>query len=89
MPETIDLLEIPAGRISLQRFFDWHVCKAFHRPEMSLEELNHINFDWFAPRNAHRHTPEEVRGWCAGLGLAIEHERIEEAGITIRAKKVG
>jgi SAM-dependent methyltransferase len=89
VPETIDLLEIPAGRISLQRFFYWHVCKAFHRPEMSLEELNHINFDWFAPRNAHRHTPEEVRGWCAALGLAIEHERIEEAGITIRAKKVG
>jgi SAM-dependent methyltransferase len=89
VPEAIDLLEIPAGRISLQRFFYWHVCKAFYRPEMSLEELNHINFDWFAPKNAHRHTPEEVRTWCAALGLAIEHERIEEAGITIGAKKAG
>lgn len=89
VPERIDLLEIPAGRMSLQRFFYWHVCKAFYRPEMSLEELNHINFDWFVPKNAHRHTPEEVRGWCSALGLTIEHERIEEAGITIRARKAG
>lgn len=85
--EPIDLLEIPAGRINLQRLVYWHVFKAFYRPEMSLDEMNHINFDWYAPKNAHRHSPEEVRAWCADLGLSIEHERVEEAGITIIARK--
>lgn len=87
VPEAIDLLEIPAGRINLQRLFYWHVFKAFHRPEMALAEMNHINFDWYAPKNAHRQTPAEVRAWCRDLSLAIEHERIEEAGITIVARK--
>jgi SAM-dependent methyltransferase len=87
VPEAIELLEIPAGRINLQRLFYWHVFKAFHRPEMTLEEMNHINFDWFGPKNAHRQSPAEVRSWCAELSLAIEHERVEEAGISIIARK--
>ena len=87
IPEPVDLLEIPAGRINLQRFFYWHVFKAFYRPDMTRDEMNHINFDWYAPRNAHRHTIEEVRGWCTKAGFTIERERVEEAGITIIAKK--
>jgi hypothetical protein len=55
---------------------------------MSLEEMNHLNFDWYAPKNAHRHSPEDVRTWCAALGLAIEHEKVEEAGITTIARKI-
>jgi arsenite methyltransferase len=49
--------------------------------------MNHLNFDWYAPKNAHRQSPEQVRRWCAELGLAVEHEHVEEAGITIIAKK--
>jgi hypothetical protein len=86
VPEAIDLLDIPAGRINLQRFFYWHICKLCYRPEMSLEEMNYINFDWYSPKNAHRHTPEEVRRWCNECGLKILHERVEEAGITIVAQ---
>jgi SAM-dependent methyltransferase len=88
VPDAIDVLDIPAGRINLQRLFYWHVFKAYYRPEMTLDEMNHINFDWYAPRNAHRHTAKEVRGWCAELGLQIEHERVEEAGITVIARKI-
>jgi len=88
IPETIELLDIPAGRIDLQRFFYWHVLKAFYRPEMSLGEMNHLNFDWYAPKNAHRQSAEEVRAWCGAIGLAIEHERVEEAGITMIARKL-
>lgn len=87
IPEDIDLLEIPAGRYDIQRFFYWHVAKAFFRPELSFEELNHINYDWYAPANAHRQTPEEVRGWCAEAGLEVEHEHIEDAGITVIARR--
>lgn len=88
IPENIDLLEIPAGKINLQRFFYWNILKAFYRPEMSLEEMNHLNFDWYAPKNAHRQSVEEVRAWCTALGLQIERERVEDAGITVIARKV-
>tara|TARA_E500000305_G_C4014781_1_gene234897 strand:+ start:211 stop:1209 length:999 start_codon:yes stop_codon:yes gene_type:complete len=87
--DPIDLLEIPAGRINIQRLFYWHVFKAFYRPEYSVEEMNHINFDWYAPRNAFRQTPDQVSAWCAEAGLVIEHEKIEDAGITIVARRAG
>jgi len=87
IPEAIDLLEIPAGRINLQRLFYWHVAKAFYRPDFTFDEMNHINYDWYAPRNAQRQSIEEVRTWCQECGLEIERERVEEAGITIVAVK--
>jgi len=89
IPEAVDVLEIPAGRINLQRLFYWHMFKCYYRPEMTLDEMNHINFDWYAPKNAHRQTPEEVRSWCAEFNLEIEHEVIEDAGVTIIARKIG
>lgn len=85
--EPIELLDIPAGKINLQRLFYWHVFKAFYRPEYSLDEMNHVNFDWYAPRNAFRQTPGQVRSWCAEAGLSIEREQVEDAGITIVARK--
>ena len=87
LPEPIDVLDIPAGRINVQRLFYWHVLKAFYAPELSLDEMNHINYDWHAPKNAHRQTPEEVRRWCGEAGLEIEHEVLEPSGITIIAHK--
>jgi len=87
VPEDVELLGIPAGRIDIQRLFYWNVVKAYYDPELSLDEMAHINFDWFAPRNAHRQSSAEVRAWCAEAGLEIERERIEEAGITVVARK--
>lgn len=89
IPEPIELLDIPAGRISVQRLFYWHVAKMFYHPDMTFDEMNHINYDWYAPANAARQTPEEVRQWCAELGLEIEREVVEEAGITVIARKLG
>ena len=87
IPQPIDLLGIPAGRIDVQRLFYWHVAKAFYRPDLDFDEMNHINYDWYAPANAARQTPEEVRAWCAQSGLEIEREVVEEAGITAIARK--
>lgn len=87
VPEAIELLDIPAGKIDLQRFFYWHLFKAFHHTTWNQDELNHINLDWFAPVNAHRQTPEEVRAWCGEVGLSIEREHIQESGVTIIARK--
>jgi SAM-dependent methyltransferase len=87
VPQAVELLGIPAGKIDVQRFFYWNFCKAFYRPDYTLEEMHNINFDLYAPRNAHRQSPEEVRRWCGEAGLAIERERVEEAGITIVARR--
>jgi ubiquinone/menaquinone biosynthesis C-methylase UbiE len=87
IPEPIDLLGIPAGRITVQRLFYWHVAKMFYRADLTLDEMNHINFDWYAPANAHRQSPEDVRQWCGAAGLAVEREVVEEAGITVIARK--
>lgn len=85
--EAVDLLGIPEGRISIQRLFYWYVCKAYHRPEFSLDEMNHVNFDWFTPTYCHRQTPDEVRRWCERAGLAIERMTVEDAGITVIARR--
>jgi SAM-dependent methyltransferase len=87
IPEPIDLLGIPAGRIDVQRLFYWHVAKTFYRPDLDFGEMNHINYDWYAPANAARQSPEQVRDWCARSGLEIEREVVEEAGITVIARK--
>ncbi|WP_284734598.1 class I SAM-dependent methyltransferase [Sphingosinicella terrae] len=89
IPQPIELLGIPAGRIDVQRLFYWHVAKMFYRPDLDFEEMNHINYDWYAPANAARQTPEEVRAWCAEAGLSIEREVVEDAGITVIARKRG
>ncbi len=86
IPDDIDILGIPAGTIDVQRLFYWHVCKAFYRADLDLQEMNHINFDWFAPKNAQSQTEEEVRAWCRQAGLVIEREVVEEAGITVVAR---
>ncbi len=87
VPEDVDLLGIPAGPIDLQRLFYWHIFKAYHDPEMSFGEMHHINYDWYAPRNAHRQTPEEVRAWCEQAGLEVEDMHVHLAGITTRARR--
>ena len=56
---------------------------------MTFEENNHLNFDWYAPRYAHRQTEDEVRGWCADEGLEITRFDVHEAGFTVRAVKPG
>jgi ubiquinone/menaquinone biosynthesis C-methylase UbiE len=85
--EDIPYLGIKKGKYDLQRFFYWNICKMYFRPEFTLDEMNHINFDWFRPLNCHRHTPEEIKKWCSEAGLEIERFVVEEAGITVVAKK--
>jgi arsenite methyltransferase len=86
--EPVELLGIPEGRMTVQQLFYWHIAKAFFRPDLNFDETNHINFDWYAPANAHRQSPQEIQTWCAEAALHIEREVIEEAGITVIARKI-
>jgi len=85
--EDIPYLGIKKGKIDLQRFFYWNFFKAYYRKEFSLEEMNLLNFDWYRPMNCHRHTKEEVESFCKNSNLEIENMNVQEAGITVVARK--
>jgi len=87
VPEDIPYLEIKAGRYDVQRLIYWHVAKLYWRETFSFEENNHVNFDWYHPSYAHRHTESEVRRWCDEAGLSISHFDVKESGFTVRAIK--
>ncbi|MCK5717320.1 MAG: class I SAM-dependent methyltransferase [Thiomargarita sp.] len=88
VPEDIPVLGIKRGKIDLQRFFYWNMCKMYYRPELSFDEMLITNYDWFSPLNCHRHTPDEIKAYCAQADLNIEHMNIQESGITVVARKI-
>ena len=84
--EDIPFLGIKSGTYDLQRLFLlYKICKAYYREDYSLEEMNHLNFDWFMPTNCFRHT-REVKVFCKKADLYIEKMRVEESGISVIAK---
>jgi SAM-dependent methyltransferase len=87
VPEDVPLLGIKAGTYDVQRLIYWHFAKLFWSDDLGFEGSQHVNFDWYHPRFAHRHTEDEVRGWCNDLGLSIVHFDAQESGFTVRATK--
>lgn len=87
VPEDIPFLGIKKGSYDLQRFFYWNVMKAYYREDFDLEEMNHVNFDWYRPLNCQRQTKEEILQYCEEAGLDVEHFNDQEAGFTIVARK--
>jgi len=41
-----------------------------------------VNFDWYHPHFAYRHTLDEVKGWFDELGLELEHIDESLSGIS-------
>lgn len=87
VPEDIPYLGILAGQYDVHRLVYWHFAKLFWNERFSFEENNHVNFDWYHPRYAHRHTEDEVRRWCHEASLEIRRFDVQESGITVRAVK--
>jgi len=87
VPEDIPYLGIKAGRYDVQRLIYWNFAKLFWNEGRTFEENNVVNFDWYHPRYAHRHTEDEVRRWCDEAGLSIVHFDVQESGFTVRAVK--
>jgi arsenite methyltransferase len=87
VPEDIPFLGIKKGEVDLQRFFYWNIFKAYYRPEYTIDEMNHLNFDWFRPLNCRRHTEEEIKKYCEKANLSIELFNTQEAGFTVIARK--
>ncbi len=83
----IPLLGIKKGSYNLQRFIYYHFIKCYWNETIDYENNALTNFDWYHPPIAHRHTVDEVQGWCAELALEIS--RIYEcgSGISVVARK--
>lgn len=85
--EDIPLIGVQKGEYDLQRFIYYKIMKCFYKENLNLEEMNHINYDWFMPKNCYRHTPDEVVAFCEEANLKIQNMHVEEAGITVIASK--
>jgi SAM-dependent methyltransferase len=84
---AVDVLEIKAGEYDLQRFVYHFFMKCFWNAEFSHGDNAAINYDWFHPQDATRHTVDEVRTWFQESSLSIVHEHVDEYGITMRGRR--
>jgi SAM-dependent methyltransferase len=85
----VPLLGIAPGRHDVQRLIYWHFLKCFWNEDFSPNLNDLVNFDWYHPPHASRHTEDEVRGWCDQLGLTIEHLDNGDAGISVVTRRPG
>lgn len=81
---AVDVLEIPEGRYTVQRFFYHFFMKCYWNHGLSREENDAVNYDWYHPQIATRHTLDEVLGWFAEAGLEVSHQLQDFYGITVR-----
>ncbi len=83
---TVELLGIDAGEYDVQRLVYHFFAKCYWNPDLSYEENVLINYDWYHPQVATRHTLEEVESWFAAAGLEIVHRCVDFYGITVRGR---
>jgi len=83
----VEVLEIEEGVYDLQRFIYHFFMKCFWNPNLTFQENAAINYDWYHPQIATRHTIEEVKEWFMQEDLSILHEHIDYYGITVRGKR--
>ncbi len=87
VPDDIDILGISKGSQDLQRWLYWNVMKFYWNEALSFDDNNHVNFDWYYPKYAWRHEPEEVRGWLSTLGLKEIWFNPSESGLSVIAER--
>jgi SAM-dependent methyltransferase len=84
---AVELLGIEAGEYDVQRFVYHFFMKCFWNPALSFDENVAINYDWYHPQLASRHTRPEVEGWFREAGLEVVHTCVDHYGITVRGRK--
>lgn len=69
LEKPIEILNIPAGKFSVQRFIYYNFLKCFWNENIGYDVSNIVNFDWYHPNNAQQQTEEEVREWMKEYGI--------------------
>jgi ubiquinone/menaquinone biosynthesis C-methylase UbiE/uncharacterized protein YbaR (Trm112 family) len=83
IPKDIPVLGIKSGTYDVQRFIYWHFLKCFWDPSDNLDRSVGVNFDWYSPKFAYRHTPDEVKTWYDETKIKITHFKEIESGISV------
>lgn len=87
IPKDIPLLNIKAGTYDVQRFIYWHFLKCFWAEDNDFERSVGVNFDWYYPKFAYRHTPKEVKEWYKETKIKITSFKEIESGISVTGIK--
>ena len=87
IPKDIPILGVKAGTYNVQRFIYWTFLKCFWDESDNFERSVGVNFDWYYPKFAFRHTPKEVRKWFKDTKIKIVTFKEIESGISVTGKK--
>lgn len=82
----VRVLGIEAGEYDVQRFLYHFFAKCYWNPDVSFDENVLINYDWYHPQLATRHTLDEVVAWFADARLEVVHRHVDPYGITVRGR---
>lgn len=72
VPE-LRLLGIDAGSYSIRRLLYHFFVMCYWNPELSDEDNNMNNFDWYHPSLCSRHTIDEILEWFSSNNLEVVH----------------
>ena len=78
---------VKSGTYDVQRFIYWHFLKCFWDESDNFERSVGVNFDWYYPKFAYRHTPSEVKKWYRDLKIKIMTFKEIESGISVTGQK--
>jgi len=87
IPRDIPILGVKAGTYDVQRFIYWHFLKCFWDPSNNFKRSIGVNFDWYSPKYAYRHTSTEVKKWYKDSKIKISHFKEIESGISVTGIK--
>jgi len=84
---AVRVLGIEAGEFDVQRFVYHFFAKCYWNPGVTFDENVMINYDWYHPQLASRHTLAEVEAWFGAGGLEIVQRHEDFYGITMRGRR--
>ena len=83
----VPLLGIAPGEHDVQRLIYWSFLKCFWNGDFSRNLNVLVNFDWYHPPYASRHTEDELREWCDDCGLSVSHMDVSDSGLSVLARR--
>lgn len=84
---AVDLFGIEEGEYDIQRLVYHFFAKCYWNSGLSDDENTLINYDWYHPQIASRHTLGEVESWFEMNDLEIRHRYVDYYGITVRGRR--
>lgn len=85
--EGLEPLGLASGQYPVQKFFYDFFFKCFWNSCMGESSSTAVNFDWFGPALASKHSLIEIESWCQDLGLKVVHSLQDEYGVTVHGQK--